>query len=167
MKKNKSIALMGVLSAAAIALHVAESWLPLPLPVPGVKLGLANMVTLFALLVWSWREALQILLIRIILGSLFAGTLTGPAFAMSLGGGLFSLTLLQLAARYFTPPLSVVGVSVAGAVGHGMVQIIIATAIIQNWNVLWYLPYIVLCSIPAGVLTGFIASYFLAAWNKL
>ena len=167
MNTSKSIVVLGLLSAAAIVLHVVESWLPVPLPVPGIKLGLANMITLFAVLVWGWRKALQILLIRVILGSLLAGSLAGPAFAMSFGGGLISLAMLQIASRYFSPPLSVVGVSVAGAAVHGTAQILIATAIVQNWNVLWYLPYIVLCAIPAGMLTGFAAAYFFSAWDKL
>ena len=92
MSKSKRIALCGVLTALALALSLAERMIPLELliPIPGIKLGLANVVTMFALLFLTPREAFAILFCRVTLAALFAGSVT--SFAFSLLGGLCALT---------------------------------------------------------------------------
>ncbi|MDY4444044.1 MAG: Gx transporter family protein, partial [Butyricicoccus sp.] len=96
MSRTKRIALCGMLSALALALSLMERMIPLELliPIPGIKLGLANVVTMFALLFLSPKEAYSILLCRVVLASLFAGSVT--QFLFSLMGGLLALTTTWL-----------------------------------------------------------------------
>ena len=116
-----------VLTALALALSVAEGLVPLTIliPLPGLRLGLANLVTVYALCRLSGREALLILLARCLLGSLLGGNLMALAF--SLTGGLLALGVMALLLRL--PALSLFGVSVAGAAAHNAGQILAAMAV--------------------------------------
>ena len=141
-----------VLTALALALSVAEGLLPLTIlfPLPGLRLGLANLVTVYALYALSGREALLILLARCVLGSLVGGNLTALAF--SLTGGL--LALGTMAALKRIPALSLLGVSVGGAAAHNTGQILAAMAVLGSRAPLLYLPPLLLCSIVTGAVTG-------------
>ena len=154
MSKSKRIALCGVLTALALALSLAERMIPLELliPIPGIKLGLANVVTMFALLFLTPREAFAILFCRVTLAALFAGSVT--SFAFSLLGGLCALTttwiLLHRRERWF----SLYGISAASAAMHNVGQIIAGIVIMQSVNVIAYLPLLMIAAIPMGFLTG-------------
>ena len=154
MSKSKRIALCGVLTALALALSLAERMIPLELliPIPGIKLGLANVVTMFALLFLTPREAFAILFCRVTLAALFAGSVT--SFAFSLLGGLCALTttwiLLHRRERWF----SLYGISAASAAMHNVGQIIAGMVIMQSVNVIAYLPLLLIAAIPMGFLTG-------------
>ena len=154
MSTSKRIALCGVLTALALALSLAERMIPLELliPVPGIKLGLANVVTMFALLFLTPREAFAILFCRVTLAALFAGSVT--SFAFSLLGGLCALTttwsLLHRRGSWF----SLYGISAASAAMHNVGQIIAGIVIMQSVNVIAYLPLLLIAAIPMGFLTG-------------
>lgn len=141
-----------VLTALALALSVAEGLFPLTIlfPLPGLRLGLANLVTVYALYALSGREALLILLARCLLGALVGGNLTALAF--SLTGGLLALGTMALLRRI--PALSLLGVSVGGAAAHNTGQILAAMAVLGNRAPLLYLPPLLLCSIVTGGVTG-------------
>lgn len=141
-----------VLTALALALSVAEGLAPVTvlIPLPGLKLGLANLVTVYALCRLSGREALLILLCRCFLGSLLGGNLMALAF--SLTGGLFSLAVMALLLR--CPGLSLYGVSVAGAAAHNTGQILAAMAVLVSRAPLVYLAPLLLCSVITGGVTG-------------
>ncbi len=141
-----------VLTALALALSVAEGLFPLTIlfPLPGLRLGLANLVTVYALYALSGREALLILLARCLLGALVGGNLTALAF--SLTGGLLALGTMALLRRI--PALSLLGVSVGGAAAHNTGQILAAMAVLGNQAPLLYLPPLLLCSIVTGGVTG-------------
>ena len=87
---TRRMVLLSLFVAIASILHIVESWLPLPFPIPGVKLGLANVVSILAIAFFGWREAMLVAVLRVMIGSLFGGSVFGPAFAMSMGGALFS-----------------------------------------------------------------------------
>jgi heptaprenyl diphosphate synthase len=146
----------------ASVLHVVESWLPLLLPVPGIKLGLANIVSLLVIVMFSWREAIYVAIVRVFLASLFGGIWLGPAFAMSISGAIVSTVTMALAYHYWHARFSIIGISIIGAVIHNMVQIIIAALLVSNVALLWYLPYLTLFAIPTGLVTGTTMMYFLA-----
>ena len=118
--KTRELTLCAVLSALALALSYMESFFPLALivPLPGVKLGLANIVTVFALYQLGAAPALCILVARCLLGSLFAGNASALLFSL-LGGTLAMLVMLALSRL---PGLSVYGVSIGGAAGHNIGQ---------------------------------------------
>lgn len=161
MVKTKRIVFLALLVAVAAALHVVESRLPVPVPVPGVKLGLANIISLLAIVMLGWRDAVYVTVARVLLGSLFGGSLFGPAFVMSMGGALASIFIMSYAANAYNKVFSLVGVSVLGAATHNIAQVVLAAMLVNSLGLLWYLPYLLLFAVPTGVCTGLAANYFL------
>lgn len=152
MRETKALALGAVLVALALGLSYLERFLPLQLavPLPGVKLGLANIVTLLALYFLGPRSAFTVLVLRCFLGSLFGGGLTALAF--SLTGGLLALAVMCLA-RHF-PWFSIYGVSVCGAAAHSAGQVLAAALVMKSVYVAAYLPFLLAVSLFTGLLTG-------------
>ena len=149
---TKQLTLCALLTAMALALSYLENLFPLSLaiPVPGVKLGLANIVTVFALWALGPGQTLLILLARCFLGSLFAGNLNALIF--SLLGGLCALgTMVFLSRRR---GLSLYGVSVGGAAAHNCGQIAAAVLTLGSAAPLYYLPVLLAVSLLTGALTG-------------
>lgn len=146
------LARCAVLTALALALSAAEGLVPLTIlfPLPGLRLGLANLVTVYALCRLSGREALLILVARCLLGALVGGNLMALAFSLS--GGLLALGGMALALR--VPWLSLFGVSIAGAAAHNTGQILAALAVLRSAAPLVYLPPLLLCSLVTGAVTG-------------
>lgn len=163
----KKLTLCGMLTALAIVLSLAERLFPLDaiVPVPGVKLGLANVVTLFALTRLSARDAVAILLCRVALSSLLMGSVT--AFLFSLFGGLLALIVMGLVLRAEGKFCSVLGVSVAGAAAHNIGQIIAAVIWMKTGAVIAYLPLLLVMSVPLGLVTGLTAAVVLSHLQKI
>ena len=162
MKLNaRSIALCAVLTALALGLSTLESLFPVTLivPLPGVKLGLANIVTVYALYALGASSALAILVVRCLLGSLFAGN--ASALLFSLLGGLAAM--LVMIALHALPRLSVYGVSVGGAAAHNCGQVAAAMLTLGSAAPLAYLPFLLLVSVFTGALTGFVAALLFRA----
>ena len=149
---TKQLTFCALLTAMALALSYLENLFPLTLaiPIPGVKLGLANIVTVFALYALGPGEALLILLARCLLGSLFAGNMNTLVF--SLLGGLCALGAMVLLSR--RRGLSVYGVSVGGAAAHNCGQIAAAMLTLGSSAPLYYLPVLLAVSLFTGGLTG-------------
>lgn len=156
---TKQLARCAVLAALSLALSYIEGMFPLPLPLPGFKLGLANIVTVFALYVLGAAQALAVLLVRVLLGAMFAGN--ASALMFSLLGGLAALGAMALLAR--AGRLSVYGVSVGGAAAHNAGQVCAAMLTLGTSAPLAYLPVLLLVSLFSGALTGFIAALLLRA----
>ena len=154
---TKQLTLCALLTAMALALSYLENLFPLTLaiPIPGVKLGLANVVTLFALFALGPGEALLILLARCFRGSLFAGNVNALLF--SLLGGLCAMGTMILLAR--RRGLSVYGVSVGGAAAHNCGQIAAAVLTLGSRAPLYYLPVLLAVSLLTGGLTGLAAAF--------
>lgn len=150
MRKAKYVALCALLVAVALALSFIERFLPLPLPLPGVKLGLANVITLGALALLKKRYAAMILLCRCLLGALFGGGITGLLF--SLCGGAMAFGAMVLASRWGR--FSVYGISVLGAAAHQVGQIWMAMALMGSVAVGAYLPWLLLTAVATGLITG-------------
>ena len=152
---TKAITTCAVLAALALALSYLESFFPPLLPLPGVKLGLANIVTVYALYALGASNALAILVVRCLLGSLFAGN--ASALLFSLLGGLAAM--LVMIALHALPRLSVYGVSVGAAM-----------LTLGSAAPLAYLPFLLLVSVFTGALTGFVAALLFRAmrhaWAK-
>lgn len=161
MSKAKKIAFCAVMIALALALSYAERFIPLQLviPLPGIKLGLANVVTLVALYRLRSRYAFAILIPRCILGAVFGGGITGLLF--SLTGGLLALLTMTLAKK--TPLFSVYGVSVLGAAAHNVGQILAAMVLLRSVYVGAYLPWLLIAAVVTGILTGAAGSGILHA----
>lgn len=152
MKKTKHLTLCALLIALALGLSYIERLIPLQavIPLPGVKLGLANIVTLLALYALGPKSAFTVLIVRCILGSAFGGGITG--FLFSVTGGLLAMAAMTTARNI--RHLSIYGVSILGAAFHNIGQICMATLLMQSIYVVAYLPYLLGISIITGFLTG-------------
>ena len=159
---SKTLALCALLSALALALSWAESFLILPLGVPGMKLGLANIVTLYALYALSFPAALSILLVRCTLGAFFAGSVSSLLF--SLGGGLLALTVMALVRK---SPLSIYGVSLCGAAAHNIGQVLVAIGVLRSAAPLGYLPFLLILSLFTGAFCAFCTASVYRATYRL
>ena len=162
MKLNpRSIALCAVLTALALGLSTLENLFPVTLivPLPGVKLGLANIVTVFALYELGAVPALTILTARCLLGGVFAGNLSALLFSL-LGG--FTAMLVMIALKH-CKGLSIYGVSIGGAAAHNIGQMAAAVITLGNTMVLGYLPFLLAVSLLTGTLTGFVAALLFRA----
>lgn len=163
MAKTKKLALMAMLTAASLIVFVIEAQIPAPVPVPGVKLGLANVITLVAMLLLGRREAGLILLVRIAMGSVFAGGVSG--FIFSICGGVLAYAVMCLTVRAL--PLKMLWVvSALGAVAHNIGQLIAAVAITKTAALLVYAPVLLASGIVTGVFTGLAAAYLLIRLDK-
>lgn len=157
MSQVKRWSIIAMLLAMAIVLSIVESFIPVW--IPGVKLGLANVIILIMLYELKSYEAFIVQIFRIFLASLMRGTLLGPQFAMSISGGLMAFIFMFLFTRIkiFTP----LGVSVVGSVSHAFGQILAAIWLLGTASVTYYLPFIMLLSLVTGIFSGFIADSYL------
>ena len=151
---TKQLTLCGVLTTLALALSVMENQIPLSaaIPLPGIKLGLANIVTVFALYVLGPVQAMLSLVARGLLGAVFAGNLNALLFSVM--GGVTAMLMMILLSRL--PGLSVYGVSIGGAAAHNCGQIAAAISSLGNTAPLYYLPILLGVSLFTGALTGLI-----------
>ena len=152
MKKTKTIALCAVLIALALALSYTERFIPLQMviPLPGVKLGIANIVTLIALYLLGPKAAFAILIPRCIFGAVFGGGITGLLF--SLTGGILAMLTMVLARKL--PVFSIYGVSILGAAAHNIGQILAAMVLMNSPYIGAYLSYLLLIALVTGFATG-------------
>ncbi len=160
MKGTRKLVFMALLTAVELTVWVIEGQIPAPIPVPGVKLGLASVVTLTAMAVLGRREAGCILLARILLGSLFAGSFSAVLF--SLAGGAVSWCVMSALLGRFPEKLLWV-VSVFGAIGHNAGQLLAAVAVTGTPGLFWYGPILLTAAIVTGVFTGLGAMYLTRA----
>ena len=144
---------LSILTTSAILLFTVESLIPMPFP--WMKLGLANLVTLFVLLTWDLKYAFIVVVLRVVIGNLILGKLFTPAFILSLGGGVGATLGMFLLLRYFNKPFSLIGISVFGAFMHNLVQLLLANLIFIHQGSLYYLaPVLTLSAILTGSLIG-------------
>jgi heptaprenyl diphosphate synthase len=152
---------LAVLITFSIVIHTVEAALPLPMPVPGVRLGLANIITLLALVLFGLRSGLLVAVLRTVLGSLFVGGLFGFGFWLSFTAGIVSCLVMALLLIFQKKGLiSLISVSVVGAAAHNLTQLLMASLIISNLALLkGYYPLLLLLSVPTGIFTGLTAFY--------
>ncbi|MEW5785819.1 MAG: Gx transporter family protein [Bacillota bacterium] len=162
MKRNLFyLTYMAVLVTFAVVIHTVEAALPLPMPVPGVRLGLANIITLLAIVLYGLRSGLLVSVLRTLIGSFFTGGFLGFGFWLSLAGGAAACLVMTLAVVLLRRGyLSLVSVSILGAVTHNLAQLAAASVIIANPALLrGYFPLLLLLGIPTGLFTGLAAHY--------
>ncbi|MFY9504457.1 MAG: Gx transporter family protein [Dethiobacteria bacterium] len=153
---------LAVLVTFAVVIHTVEAALPLPMPVPGVRLGLANMVTLLTIVLYGARSGLLVAVLRTVVGSLIGGTFLGFGFWLSLAGGVTCTVVMSLAVLLMKKGyLSLISVSVLGATAHNLAQLTVASAIVGSATLLrGYLPLLLLLAVPTGFFTG-LATFYL------
>ena len=153
--KVQKMALLGVLTAGAIVIAILESFIP-SIGIPGVKLGLANIVILIILYELGIVEAITVNLLRVLVVGLVRGTFLGMGFFMSLTGAVFSLGIMILF-YLLIKKFSIIGVSVIGSIFHVGGQILIAMIYLGSAYIVLYLPVLAISAIITGVFVGIIA----------
>ena len=154
MQSLNRIALLSVFTAASITLFVTESFFPIS--IPGIRLGLANIFILLALIFFGLKEALLIGILKSIIGSLIMARLLTPAFIFSISGTIASTFTMWLIIKSRLP-FSLLGISIIGAETHIIIQLLIATSIFLPGISFFYIsPIYVLTSIITGSVTGFL-----------
>ena len=153
MNRLQRITRIALLTALSLMLFILEGFLPLLLPVPGAKLGLAAIVTLIALYLLPARDAALMLTLRIVLASAFGGGLAPMIY--SLAGGAASFAAMVLLKRY--TQLSIVGISAAGGFLHNTAQLLVAAAVLETTALFVYAPVLGIVGILTGILIGITA----------
>lgn len=152
--RTKKLTVLAILTAVSLILFLVEALVPLPVPLPGIKLGLSNIVTTCLLFLYGWQEAAAVLLLRIFLGAVITGQL--GALAYSLCGGMLSmLVLILLRPSLKDKPLWIAGVT--GGALHNIGQIAAAILIAQTPSLIVYLPLLLAGGMLAGLFTGLCA----------
>jgi len=150
---DKRLISMALLVALGVILHRVEALLPLP--APWIKLGLANIMTLLALVFLGFKEALIVTGMRIFLGSIIGGTFLGPTFFLSLTGGLAATGAMALVYRRAGGPFSLIGVSIVGAMAHVLaITFSVYFVFIPQNAFLHLLPLFLSLALVSGILTG-------------
>ncbi len=154
---HKRMAIIALLVGLGVVLHRLEALLPLP--TPWVKLGLANIMTLIALVFLGFRAAVEVTLLRVLLGSVLGGTFLSPTFFLSLAGGLASVGVMGLLYRKRRKAFSLVGISVAAAYAHTTAIFVCVFFLFIHQNVFFnLLPVFLTFSLVSGILTGLLAN---------
>lgn len=157
-RRDRQIA---ALAAIAIGIQILEA--TIPGPVPGIKPGLANIVTLVTLLTLGWRAAVAVTLLRVVGSSLLLGTLLSPAFWLSLTGALAALAALALLAPFAPRHVGATGLAIAAAMAHVTGQFLLAwLVIIPHPGLPLLLPPLWLAALIAGATTGILTAHVLA-----
>ena len=154
---------MGLLTALALIIFIIEAQIPPLVPVPGVKLGLANIVTVYAMFELGPRDTLMILLCRIFLGSIFSGQMM--TFFFSLSGGLLCY-LVMLLLRKIVTERQIWICSIFGAIAHNIGQILAAIVFTSTPGLMIYLPVLIISAILTGAFTGLCAQFLLQRLTK-
>ena len=152
--RNKKIATSALMIALAMILSFVESQIPSFFPIPGIKLGLANIAVIFALYRLSIKDAIVVSLIRVVVVSTLFGT--SLTLAYSLSGAVLSLLIMVLLKK--SDRFSIVGASVAGGISHNIGQIIMAIILMHNSVISYYLPFLIISGIVTGVVIGLVSA---------
>ena len=152
--KTKKIAVLALAIALAMILSFVESQIPAFVAIPGVKIGLANIAVVFVLYKLGWKEAVLISLVRVFMVSVLFGTAVRLFY--SVAGAVLSLTGMVLLRK--TGLFSTVAVSVTGGVLHNVGQILMACLLLETNVIVYYLPFLILSGVIAGVVIGVVSA---------
>ncbi|MGM9937891.1 MAG: Gx transporter family protein [Candidatus Ornithomonoglobus sp.] len=152
---TKKLTALSMLAAISLIIFIIEAQLPPLAPIPGIKLGLANIITLITLIWFGRKEAFTVLMLRIVLGSIFTGQMM--SFMYSMAGGLLCFFVMSLSVKIFRNRLWIT--SVFGALAHNIGQVIAAIIITSTWQIVGYLPVLAVSAVITGAFTGYAARF--------
>lgn len=165
MTKTTKMIFISLIVAQALVLHVLEGMIPLPIGIPGAKLGLANIFTIISLYILGFKSTVLVVALRVVLATMFGGTLS--SFLYSISGGFLSLIAMTIVKNLFKDKVTIIGVSGAGAVSHNIGQLVVASMIVNNWSVMMYLPVLTFIGIGTGVFIGIAANFIIYHMSKI
>lgn len=159
------ITLLAIILSMALITHYIESMLPSLFPfAPGVKLGLANIFTLFAITVLGYKEGLLVAVLRCVLATFLGSPLSTLAFSLS--GAILAFTAMSVMVYFSRGGVSYIGVSVLGSCFHNIGQIIVSAFILNSVYIISYLPVMIIMSLPTGLFIGYCTYYATKALYK-
>lgn len=157
MKKLKKNIFLSILVSIGLALSLLESAIPLPIAIPGAKLGLSNIVVLVTLIVFGFKEGMVVSLLKSIVLMLVTGSIS--SFIYSFSGAVLSCITMYFIYKYFSNIFSIIGVSIFGALSHNFAQVSVASLMLSNIRIYTYLPFLMLTSIFTGYFVGLSSIY--------
>ena len=162
--KARKLTLMAMLTAIALTIFMIEAQIPAPVPIPGIKLGLANIVTVFAVFALGPGEAAAILFVRIFLGAVFAGNFSTILYS---GAGGLCAILITIGLEKILTHRQLWVAGALSAIGHSLGQMAMAIAVTGTSSLAVYLPVMILCSVITGLFTGLCAQFVLNRGKKI
>lgn len=163
-EKTKRMVLTAMLFSVAIVLSIIESMLPAPIPVPGVKFGLSNIVVMYALFFLRKQDAFLIAILKGIFAGMTRGVVAG---LLSASGGVSSIIVMLLLMKTFKEKGSLFLYSMFGALAHNLGQFVVISIIYTNIGILYYLPVLIIAGIIAGMVTAILLSVIMPALKRL
>lgn len=161
MNRTKKLTILSMLVTLALVLSIVESWIPLPFVFPGVKLGLANIITIVVIFYFGLKDTLLLVLTRCLLASLFGGGFI--PFLFSIAGGVLSTIVMYILHKKTPKLFSITGISIAGSVCHNLGQIVIAIIITKDIAVTGYLPILLISGLFMGLFVGLCSGFAIKA----
>lgn len=162
MRQN-SVAYLGVCISVALILSYVESLIPFYFGIPGVKLGLTNLIIVIMLYQTGEKQAFMVSILRILLAGLLFGNLFSILY--SLAGGILSLFMMAVWKR--TGWFHIVSISVIGGITHNIAQLIVASLIVQTFHILYYGPMLLIAGVVTGLLIGILAQEMVLRLDKI
>ncbi|WBW50561.1 Gx transporter family protein [Peptoniphilus equinus] len=155
--KNRTMVFIGLLVALGLVIGLFERMIPMPVPIPGAKLGLSNVVVLVTILFFGSKEGFIVAILKSLMLMLVTGAVT--SFVFSLTGTLLSTVVMVLAKRYLSKFLSTVGISLLGSAFHNIGQILAAMLVLSSANMIYYLPVLLIIGLFTGYFVGIGADF--------
>ena len=140
---------LSLLVTFGTVLHIVENVIPVPFPVPGAKLGLANIISLLTIVMYGAVEGLTVNILRCIIGALISGSLSSILYSLS--GAVFSTLIMSIVYRHFNNIFSLIGISVIGGVVHNFTQVTVASLILSTWGLYIYLPFLMIVGLYRNI----------------
>jgi len=166
MNKTRRITILAAFVSLAIVLSILESSIQIPIPIAGVKLGLANIVTILVIITFGYKDAFIVVTLRCILVSVLSGSGLS-IFLFSIAGGLLSTLVMSLLYAFLRKNLSILGISIAGSIAHNIGQITVACIWLNTFLVLTYLPVLLVSGVVAGIIVGIISKIVSDSMQKI
>lgn len=157
--KTRRLVFIAVLVAQGMILSYIERMIPVPFATPGAKLGLANIVTLTAICTLTFKQSGAVVLLRIFLTAMTFGSLS--SFLYSFSGGVMSFLVMYVLFKVFKKDLSLMSISIAGAITHNVTQLVMGTLILESALIMMYLPMLLIIAIPTGIFVGLVSKFLI------
>lgn len=157
MKGLKKMIFLSLLISLGLALSIIESMMPIPFIAPGAKLGLSNIVTLITMVIFGFKEALIVGILKSFVFTLATGSVSSLFYSLS--GSILSLFTMYLVFTKFPKTFSLIGVSIFGSVAHNFAQILVASLLMKNFKIFSYYPILLLTSLFTGYFVGLVSIY--------
>lgn len=152
MKKLNKMIFISLLAAVGLALGVLESAIPLPIAMPGARLGLSNMVVLVTIVIFGFKDGIKVSMLKSVVLMLVTGSVS--SFIYSFSGAVLSTIAMYITYRYLSKLFSLIGVSIMGALAHNFAQVSVASLILANIRIYTYLPFLMIMSLFTGYFVG-------------